>query len=127
QTIITDGITTSNNVILLWTTKPGGVSRLTGFTFQGGSDASLPVVIAKQNKGIVWILGNSGQFRFDHNKVKTTNTCGMQFHGYVRGVADHNEFLLSNFQFGIYVHHESWGNVGATGDNSWAQPTNLGT
>ncbi len=124
QTIIRDGVSKDNypNVphLIRWTTVSGGLTRVTGFTFQGGT------IVDDYNKGMLYFRGNSNQFRFDHNKVIPTATSGMFLWGNIRGVVDHNTFDVKN-GFGLYVHHDSWNGTGGYGDSSWASPSSLGT
>jgi hypothetical protein len=125
STIIVDGVSKGNypNVpqVISYKTKPGGLTRITGMTFQGGS------AVDNNNKGMLWIDGNSNQFRLDHVKIRTTVTAGIHFHQNVLGVVDHNVFELSNWAYGVYIHHENWNNSGDFGDASWADATYLGT
>ena len=124
QTIIIDGVSKGQypNIPYLfrWTTVSGGLARITGFTFQGGTETDCC------NKGMIYIRGDSSLFRFDHNKVVPTKTSGMMIWGNVRGVIDHNTFDVSK-AFGLYTFHDSWQAVGGYGDNSWATPGSLGT
>ena len=125
QTIITDGTLKSGfpNVphLLRWDTIAGGLSRISGFTFQGGAND----ITDGGNYGMILIRGNSEQFRMDNCKIIQTKTTGMFFNNYVRGVIDHCIFDLSDVGFAVYVMHESWGNIGGYGDNSWAQADNV--
>ena len=124
QTIIIDGVSKDPypNIpyLLRWTVVGGGLTRVTGFTFQGGT------TIDPYNKGMIYIRGQSQLFRFDHNKVIATKTAGMVTSGDVLGVIDHNTFNVSK-AWGLYTFHESWGGIGSYGDNSWALPSTLGT
>ena len=124
QTIIIDGVSKAPypNIahLIRWTTVSGGLTRITGFTFQGGTS------VDSYNQGMVYIRGKSQLFRFDHNKVIPTRTSGMMMWGNVVGVLDHNIFDVSQ-GWGLYTFHDSWGGVGGYGDNSWASPSTLGT
>ena len=123
-TIINDGVSKAAypNVphLIRWTTVNGGLTRITGFTFTGGTDTDCC------NKGMLYFRGNSNQFRFDHNKVIPIKTSGMFLWGNIRGVIDHNTYDVSR-AFGLYVFHDSWNDSGAYGDMSWASPSTLGT
>lgn len=125
QTVIIDGVSKGNypNIayLLRWTTVNGGLTRITGFTFRGGSIHDV------YNLGMVYIRGQSHQFRFDHNKLIATMTPGMAIWDGVTGVIDHNVFDVSQGRYGVYTHHSSWNGVGNYGDNSWASPNTLGT
>lgn len=124
QTVIIDGVSKAPypNIpyLLRWTTVNGGLTRITGFTFRGGSN------VDGYNQGMIYIRGNSQQFRFDNNKVIPTKTSGMFIWDNVTGVLDHNVFDVS-VAFGLYTFHNSWLNVGGYGDNSWATPNTFGT
>ncbi len=124
QTIIIDGVSKAPypNIahLLRWTTVNGGLTRITGFTFQGGSS------VDSYNQGMLYVRGNSQQFRFDHNKVIPTTTSGMFVRGWITGVLDHNTFDVSR-AFGLYTFHDTWQGVGGYGDNSWALPNTFGT
>ena len=119
-TIIRDGLSKgvfpNISQVLIWTTIDGGLSRLTGITFQGGTIADA------YNKGIVQIDGASHQFRIDHCKFIPTQTAGLFVRGDLWGVIDHNVFDLSALHgYAIYV-------MGGTyGDAAWAQGSTLGT
>ena len=90
-------------------------------TFRGGSAAD------DYNKGMLWIEGNSRQFRIDHVRIKTMGTSGLHIHQNVLGVIDHNIFELNDWGFAIYVQLESWNGTGDFGDSSWADATYIGT
>lgn len=124
QTVIIDGVSKAAypNIpfLLRWTTVKGGLTRITGFTFRGGSATDCC------NKGVLYFRGNSDQFRFDHNKVVPTHTSGMMVWGNIKGVIDHNTYDVSR-SFGLYTFHDSWKDVGGYGDNSWASPSTLGS
>lgn len=125
STIIVDGVSKAGypNVpyVLYWETKAGGISRITGIGFEGGS-ASDP-----NNSGMLRIVGSSHTFRFDHSRVKTTQTSGLHIRGNVLGVVDHVTFDLNNWKYGIYVHLENWKGIGDFGDSAWADDHYIGT
>jgi hypothetical protein len=56
-----------------------------------------------------------------------TQTSGLFIYNFVLGVIDHNLFNVDNWEFGIYVHHNSWNNRGDFGDESFADDAYLGT
>lgn len=129
QTVITDGTSKDNfpNIpqVLIWETIDGGLSRLTGITFQGGSIHDI------YGKGIVQVTGQSRQFRLDHCRFNTTETHATYWAGGVQGVVDHNTFDLSgnlaNY-FAATVNHHTWTTPGTNfGDVSWATPDSVGT
>jgi hypothetical protein len=75
---------------------------------------------------ILKIVGNSHQFRFDHSRVKTTESSAIIIRGNVLGVIDHVAFELNNWKFGVMLHLESWNNTGDFGDASWADDSYIG-
>jgi len=120
KTIITDGVSkgTYPNIaqVLVWTTTQGGLSRLTGITFQGGT------ITDSYNKGILQIDGTSHQFRIDHCKFIPTQTAALFVRGDLLGVIDHNVFDLSaHHGYAMYIMGSSYG------DPAWAQGSTLGT
>jgi hypothetical protein len=123
QTIIIDGLSKASypNIpqVLTWITKDGGLSRLTGITFEGGT------IPDGSNQGMIAIKGNSHQFRLDHCRIHSTRTSALFLEDFIWGVVDHNTFDM--VQPGIYVFHNSWNNTGDFGDASWADPAALGT
>lgn len=127
QTTIVDGVSKAlaPNIpnVLTITMKDGGLTRITGITFQGGSIAD------PYNQAIVVIQGVSSQTRIDHCKFVPTQTTGLAIYGYIRGVFDHNVVDLSASQtIGMYIHHNVWNIPGSNfGDASWAAPTSLGS
>jgi hypothetical protein len=100
--------------------KPGGITRITGLTFNGGSLPGDPY-----NKGILAIHGNSRQCRVDHVHFIVTRCAGLMFYA-VGGVVDHNVFDLVGWHFGIYGFNGNSG-YGGHGDLAWSQPHYAGT
>src|SRR5262245_8157623 len=132
QTVIVDGTTNpdlNDTRVLIWITKDGGLTRLTGFTWQGGGAADT------FNKGMLKIQGSSHQLRIDHNRFVPTTTAAYLLYGYLWGVIDHNIIDVSTLgvpsggSVGSYVHNGSQWNVPGSdfGDASWADITDLGT
>ena len=126
KTVIIDNVSKDPNWpnianLIRWSTSKGGVSRISGFTFQGENQDTM-------NKGMVTIIGNSNQFIFDNNKVVPKGTSGLIFYGDVRGVVSKNTFDLSAANgYAMYIHHNTWNGIGDFGDSSWASPNSLGT
>lgn len=125
-TVIVDGVSKEPypNVphVLDVDTKPGGLTRITGLTFQGGT------IVDPYNKGMVLIRGNSDQFRLDHIRIRTTDTTsGVTFAGNVRGLVDHSVFTINNWRMAIYTHHDRWNDTGFYGDASYADDSHFGT
>jgi hypothetical protein len=119
-TIITDGVSKAvfPNIsqVLVWSTIDGGLSRLTGITFQGGT------IIDSYNKGIVQIDGTSHLFRVDHCKFIPTETAAIFIRGDLWGVLDHNVFDLSaRHGYAMYIMGSSYGDV------AWEEGSTLGT
>jgi hypothetical protein len=119
-TIIKDGVSKDvfPNIpqVLVWSTIDGGLSRLTGITFHGGT------ITDSYNKGIIQIDGTSHRFRVDHCKFIPTQTASLFAKGELWGVVDHNVFDLSALHgYAIYVMG------GFYGDMAWAESSTLGT
>src|SRR5262245_47551556 len=99
RTIITDGISSPANAgkprMLDWFVKMGGISRLTGFTFHGGTSGGND----NFNSGHILMAGSSRSVRVDHNKFIPTRSSMMFFRGNVTGVVDHNQIQLSRGWF----------------------------
>lgn len=120
KTIIVDEVSKAGypNIpqVIWWNSIEGGVSRLSGITFQGGS------TLDSNNKGIIAFEGSSHSFRIDHNKFVPTQTAGLIVRGNLWGVIDHNIFDMSAQKgYGIYVHGEGFG------DRAWTEESTLGT
>ena len=94
--------------------------RLTAFTIQG--DAPDPGACSEHLE----LSGGSHSFRVDHIAFTNMTTTGVITWGDLRGVADHNTFSGASLR-GYLIQHDSWGGVGANGDNSWAQPDDWGS
>src|SRR5262249_25479933 len=111
--------------IFYWLLNPNGPTRITGIEVRG----SVGMPNCSGNTPSIYIAGDSNQFRLDHNKFVTHSNCpGLVISGYVRGVADHNYWDVSDQGYCAYIHHTKWGNVSSdAGDNSWAQPDTVGT
>ncbi len=125
QTTLIDNVPRVNGQpqMLNWITKDGGLSRITGITFQGGTTPD------GFNTGIVDISGVSHQLRIDHCRFVPTQTSGLMLEGYLWGVIDHNIFdVSSGTGFGMYIFHNAWNVSGSDfGDASWADDTSMGT
>lgn len=129
QTIIFDG--TSKIASPPWYTttmlairaKDGGLTRITGFTFNGGVGTGDP-----NNQSIVNVInGTTNNFRFDHNAVITTRTSGLSINGCVNGVIDHNTWTLVAGAYGMYTKNGNSCDGGDYGDGAWTRPANFGT
>jgi hypothetical protein len=134
QTIIYDDIAKNADppALINWQTKPGGLSRISGIEFRGGTYNGSPC--PGDNLGSVMISGNTDQFRMDNNKFVPMSGCTAFVMGtasgnsYLRGVIDHNTIDCSAVSVCTnYFNGASWQNVGCCGDNSWAQPDTVGT
>lgn len=99
------------------TAKPGGLTRLTRLTIDGGTGAK-----DTYNKGMISLGGDSTTWRVDHLRVRATRTCAMHVSA-SGGVIDHNTFVLVGWIFGIY----GFNGGGSYGDAAWAEATDLGT
>lgn len=133
QTIIIDEISKRSDPphIIMWDLSPGGLSRITGIEFRAGNYSGVGCGAAGGTIANVLLYGNTNQLRVDHTKFVSREcpmlAIGRLGNGYVRGVLDHNFYDHSNNTVGIYVHHQSWGDRGDYGDNSYAQPDTVGT
>ncbi|MCL4204646.1 MAG: hypothetical protein KJ000_19335 [Pirellulaceae bacterium] len=96
--------------------KPGGLTRLTGLTIDGGTGAK-----DTYNKGMIAVAGDSTTWRVDHLRIRATRTSAMHVSA-SGGVIDHNSFLLVGWIFGIY----GFNGGGSYGDAAWAEDTDLG-
>jgi hypothetical protein len=105
----------------VWQTKEGGITRLTGMTFQGGIGSR-----DKHNKSMVVFGGDSKTWRIDHVRFVTTRTSALVVTGFTYGVIDHCVFDLVGHTTSLYVHHPNW-NGGVNGDMSWTDDMYLGT
>lgn len=94
--------------------------RLTNLTVQGSSPDT------GSCSESVKVLTNSHAFRIDHITFSNMQTTGIKIDGDAWGVIDHSTFN-GNHRRGVLIHHTTWGQVGAWGDNSWAQPDTMGT
>src|SRR6185312_4573311 len=116
-TVIVDGVAAPTSgakpPALVWRTPTGTqLTRLTGFTFDGGSAGGLDQYT---HAGIVSISGATSAFRMDYVVFQNlSRTVGMQVTGSVTGVIDHVVFNVST-HYGLYVFHDSWKGVGAYG------------
>lgn len=128
QTVIIDNVNKSGYPIvpqaLVWNTINGGLTRVTGITWQGGT-----TVDSGPNKGMVIFQGNSKLLRIDHNKFIPTQTSAVMLSNGVVGVFDHNICDLSAAKgFCSYLWHFDWTIPGSgNGDDSWAKDDTLGT
>lgn len=96
--------------------------RLSGFTIQ--SMAPDPGSCAE----LIKVQTNSHAFRIDHINfvnLKSGDT-GIRSDGDGWGVIDHIT-MQGDKARGILIRHTTWQQVGAWGDNSWAQPDTMGT
>src|SRR6266436_3333249 len=122
QTIITDHVPrTKPNFGIEFSFTGSGTWRLTGFTIKYGT------VTDMGSHGSINVPGSSHAFRIDHVKFNDVYNRGIETTGDLWGVIDHCTFSTSRGAVGIQIGHFSWQGVGSHGDNSWAQPTNLGT
>jgi len=122
QTIITDNVPrTKPNFGIVFSFTGSGTWRLTGFTIKYGT------VTDMGSHGSINVPGSSHAFRIDHVKFNDVYNRGIETTGDLWGVIDHCTFITSRGAVGIQIGHFSWQGVGSHGDNSWAQPTNLGT
>lgn len=121
------------NTIVSWTLVVTGAPRITGLTF----DTTLTGSTYPDNIGMLSMKGNSSQYRVDHNNFYSGRGAALIHNGYVRGVIDHNNFIVDQAASGtiipVMIHHPEWGGVGpfynaplGTGDHSWASAVQWG-
>lgn len=120
KTIVVDGVSKASypNIpqVIWWNSIAGGLSRLSGITFEGGT------ITDGNNKGMVAFEGSSHSFRIDHTKFIPTRTAGLIVRGNLWGVIDHSTFDMSARNgYGLFVHGEGYG------DKAWAEGATLGT
>jgi hypothetical protein len=124
QTILLDNVPRDpggNGPMLVFEVPRPKRPRLTGITFRPGK------ITQASNNGNV-IIGNTTEtFRVDHVKFDDTLATAQLTSYDATGVIDHCEFLSSHNSEAIRPWHQRWKGGGEWGDNSWAQPTNLGT
>ncbi len=97
--------------------KPGGLTRLTALTIDGGAGAK-----DDYNKGSLAIAGASTTWRVDHIRLRATRTCGMQVMA-SGGVIDHCRFEMVGWFFAIY----GFNGGGQYGDAAWTEPMPMGS
>lgn len=98
--------------------------RVTGLTITGVP----PAYNCGESAEHILFTGVSHQVRID-NIIFNLFVAGVNITGDTWGVADHNTFnepTNENPPFPFGIHHDSWQNVGAYGDNSWAQADTFG-
>jgi hypothetical protein len=100
--------------LVSFSTTLGSPSRLTGFTFQGGTTNT-----QLNNNGIVRFGGTSHQFRIDHCTFQHLWGTSLHFFGALQGVVDHCIFNTMGNNESIMVAHPAWGG-GDWGHGSWA-------
>jgi len=120
-TIIIDHVP---GITILVNTQAGQFYRLSGFTLRRGT-----VTKNSNVRAVLYALGSSHTVRLDHLRFERPSVRAIHVggeRGDVRGVIDHNEFLMSG-GIAIEVEHHAWNGVGNFGDNSWAEPSHFGT
>ncbi len=122
QTIIQDNVPRTNPTFgHIFDFSGSGTWRLTGLTITFG-------IVSDDASQTINAHGSSHAFRIDHVKVNDVHALHqIELWGNLWGVIDHSNFITSRGNVGIYTGHQNWAGVGDYGDNSWAQPTNLGT
>src|SRR5882724_2588032 len=122
QTIIQDNVPRTNPTFgHIFDFSGSGTWRLTGLTITFG-------IVTDNASQSINAHGSSHAFRIDHVKMNDVYALHqIEISGDLWGVIDHSNFITSRGNVGIYTGHQNWGGVGDYGDNSWAQPTNLGT
>lgn len=134
QTIIYSDVTGAYPCLINLTAKatgnsPAGFTRITGFDFRPGANCGDNT--PDTTNGLIHVQGLTDQFRFDHNRVESSDiSVGVVFLGYIRGVVDHNELTNSSTSANrksFTSFHTKWLNTGSYGDQSWASASTVGT
>jgi hypothetical protein len=134
QTVIVDDYSNSNPLLLVTTNStPASFFRLAGITFQGGSTGTGNDKWA----GIVMIGGSSQNIRVDHFHGSTatyspaSGSAALEYVGCTSGVTDHSIFDAPVGSVNNAVHQYNGGSCNGdtlgVGDQSWTQPTGLGS
>ncbi len=125
QTILVDDVVLDvggNGAVLDFDTVAGKNWRLTGITIRYGSRTD------KANNGSLTVHGGSKAWRIDHLKMDDVYAYAqLKISGDTWGLIDHSTFYTTRFVNGVSIVHNTWGGVGANGDNSWATAANLGS
>jgi hypothetical protein len=131
-TIIRDGkaatVSQDDTQIFTWNPPDTGPSRMSGITFYGTGYSGLAT--RGPHAGIIRIStgGSLKNFRMHHMTFNVWGTAGMSTFN-LMGLVDHCYFsiLPGGNGPGNYSFHDNYLGVGANGDNSWAQPSTIGT
>lgn len=105
-----------------------GVTRITGFTFFGGTGSG-----DGSNNGIILLeTGSTDQLRYDNNAMYTTRTSGLKVIGCLKGVFDHNYWSMSNEAYATYSFNNAYcpygtGYSNTYGDARWTVGAQFGT
>ena len=105
-------------------TKLGGLTRVTGMTFNSSVYTNLDSLV--YNPAMISIGGYSHTWRIDHMHFIVEVGNGISTDGSIYGVIDHNTFDLIGWHFGMYIFHPNW-NGQENGDGSWADSQYAGT
>lgn len=117
QTVVVDNTPVTGSFAFNITVNPGGLTRVTNMTFEGGT-----IGPDLYNDSTITITGTSKQWRIDDVRVHLTRKAGIYVYA-SGGVIDHSTFDFSGWYVGIYGYNGD----GAWGDLSWAEPSNLGS
>lgn len=118
--------------IIRWQLKttgntPPGYSRITGFTFNGGSG----MYTEGLGEGMLVLWGRTPNLRIDHNRFVSVFRFTHMYlspSGDVRGLIDHNTFdITGNDLVVMSISHPSWNGQGDYGDFSFNSADTIGT
>jgi hypothetical protein len=121
QTIIQSDHLSGSPQIFDWNVPPTGLSTLSGITWYGRGINTSP------HDGVIRLYSNGShkQFRLHHCKFVPSGTTGVLFQN-LMGLVDHCYFAITSHS-GVYVFLMSYQGVGWYGDQSFAQPSSMGT
>lgn len=123
QTIIRDGCTTSQAVLLRLTPPATKTARLTGIEFNnnGRTSQAFSGIIVATGQTTGSAVPDGRRVRIDHCKFDNLNGLSLQVQA-IYGVCDHNEFI--NNKNMIYVYHPT---AYAWADSRWSEASDWGS
>jgi hypothetical protein len=117
----------SNPMLSMTSTTDSGVSwSWSHFTIEGVATDPFVCVPGHWRVSSQSLSGRIHHLLFLSMKAPGIHMSG----GGLVGVVDHNRFGTAGdaaHKVALYCSHEAWGGVGSFGDNSWAQPSSMGT
>lgn len=123
RTIIKDGVAKAANTtrgsVLGMLTKQGGLTRVTGITFDRSDTSAYSGNADPYTVPVLSIGGYSQSLRVDHCRFIVAGGLAITIGGWIYGVLDHNLIDLTGWHPGVYLYHSNW-NGKEYGDGSWA-------